>query len=374
MNTNDTKKSASRSRESLQRRRQQFKEKKAKKREREASAAGRCQGEGTPPVDVAAVTANNVRLNKRLDEEIERRKILQGENLELCRKLEKRQKTDRKMTNRVSTYVNRVHHVIESSKIKVSKNLSTNIRRIDPSNLSQEKTPTVFGEGSFGTVKKMVYRDVEVAVKVLKGDANERHLIHEAAVMNEIGDHPGVPFLYGVCIKDSSFMLIMQCCSQDGRVITISDAADTLELPYLMWSQILLKLTQALLFIHTKGFVHCDLKGNNVLLFRKELIWQPVIIDYGKSVKACEAKAKPSTFAQDSRKKWSYTAPEVLSGQHPPSPASDIFSLGVIFEKLNAKLPFTVISKDIIAECCQENPSIRIKNAELLLNKLMNQC
>ena len=313
-------------------------------------------------------------MNKRLHEEIERRKILQGENLELCRKLEKRQKTDSKMTNRANTYVNQVNHVIESSKIKVSKNLSTNIRRIDPSNLSQEKRPVVLGEGSFGTVRKMIYREVEVAVKVLKGDASERHLIHEATVMNEIGDHPGVPFLYGVCIKDSSFMLIMQCCSQDGRVITIGDAADTLELPSTMWSQILLKLTQALLFIHTKGYVHCDLKGNNILLFRRELIWQPVIIDYGKSVKACEAKAKPSTFAPDSRKNCCYTAPEVLSGQHPPSPSSDIFSLGVIFEKINAKLPFAVVSKDTIAECCQENPLKRIKNAELLLNKLMNLC
>ena len=63
----------------------------------------------------------------------------------------------------------------------------------------QEKTPHVLGEGSFGCVKKMLYCDKEVAVKILKGNASERELIREASVEHEIGDHPGVPFLYGVC-------------------------------------------------------------------------------------------------------------------------------------------------------------------------------
>lgn len=219
----------------------------------------------------------------------------------------------------------------------------------------------------------MLYHgETEVAVKFLKGDANERHLVHEATVMREIDDHPGVPFLYGICIKDRSLMLIMQCYSHNGRVVILSDAADILELPNFCWSQILLKLTEALLFIHSKGFIHNDLKGNNVLLHKNEQIWQPLIIDYGKCLNVSEAKAKKSACAQGStRKKWSHTAPEVFSGQHPPSHASDIFSLGVISKKVNAKLHYTVVPEDIIAACCHENPSLRIKDAVLL--KSLNQ-
>lgn len=373
MNAKDTNKSTCRSRESLRRRRRQRVE---RKREGEVSATDRGQGEGAQQIAVDLVTAKNVELNRRLDEEIKKRKILQRENLDFCRKLEKRQKTDYKMSGNAGTYVGQVHRIIESSKIQVSKDPSNKIiRRIDPSNLTlPEKTPAVLGEGSFGCVKKMLYHgSVEVAVKFLKGDANERHLIHEATVMHEIGDHPGVPFLYGICIKDRSLMLVMQCCSQDGRVVTLSDAADLLELPNFSWSQIILKLTEALLFIHTKGFVHNDLKGNNVLLYKKEQIWQPLIIDYGKCVKVSEAKAKKSNSAQGStslsRKKWYHTAPEVFSGQHPPSHASDIFSLGVIFKKVNAKLHRTVVPEDIITACCLVNPSLRIKDA-LLLNNL----
>lgn len=49
----------------------------------------------------------------------------------------------------------------------------------------------------------MLYRDIEVTVKILKGNASENHLMHEANVMHEIADHPRVPLLYGVYVKNS---------------------------------------------------------------------------------------------------------------------------------------------------------------------------
>ncbi|XP_068690913.1 serine/threonine-protein kinase 17A-like [Montipora foliosa] len=216
----------------------------------------------------------------------------------------------------------------------------------------------------------MMYRGIEVAAKILKGHANEVDLIREATAMHEIGDHPGVPFLYGICTKDTSLMIIMEYFSQDGKVVTLSDAANTVELSYLLWSRILLKLTEALSFIHTKGFIHNDLKGNNVLLCEKEPIWQPIVIDYGKCVKVSEATVKTGNLEQGpSRKRCSHIAPEVLAGKQPPSHASDMYSLGQIFQRMNAKLHFTVVPQDIVAACCHEDPSKRI-NDVMLLDKL----
>ena len=342
-----------RSRESLKRRRKQRKMKmKKKEKVRETASTGKCQGGGAFQNDcVESLTTKNLELKARLDEETKKRKVLQSENLDLCRRLEKRQKTDHKLSNNSGTYVARVHRTIESSKQQSLR--SPVVRRIDQTNLTlQEKTPHVLGEGSFGCVKKTLYRDIEVAVKILKGNASERELMHEANVMHEIGDHPGVPFLYGVCVKDTHFMLIMQYCSQDDKVVTLSDAADSEDLSNVSWLQILIRLTEALIFIHKKGFVHNDLKGNNVLLCKDEQMWQPVIIDYGKSVGLSGAQAKQNNSAQSScnliKKRCSHTAPEVFSGQQPPSCASDIYSLGVIFEKVNAKLHCTVVPSDIV--------------------------
>ena len=57
----------------------------------------------------------------------------------------------------------------------------------------------------------------------------------------------------------------MQYCSLDGKLVTLSDAADSKELSYCFWSHILFKLTEALVFIHKKGFVHNDLRKLVVL-------------------------------------------------------------------------------------------------------------
>lgn len=82
---------------------------------------------------------------------------------------------------------------------------STNgiVRIIYPSNLTvQGEIPTILGKGTLGCVKKVLYcSPIDVAVKVLKGDANERHFPHKATAIHEIEDHPGGPFLYGVCKK-----------------------------------------------------------------------------------------------------------------------------------------------------------------------------
>ena len=50
----------------------------------------------------------------------------------------------------------------------------------------------------------MLYHDTEVGVKILKGNASEWELLHEANVMHEIGDHR-VPFLYGILCQGHTF-------------------------------------------------------------------------------------------------------------------------------------------------------------------------
>ena len=114
MNPKDTKKSNCYSRESLKRKRKQRKMKK-KEKMRETASTGRCQEDVFQNDCVESLTTRNLELKGRLEEET-KRKVLQSENLDLCRRLEKRQKTDFKLSNISGTYTAQVHRTIESSK------------------------------------------------------------------------------------------------------------------------------------------------------------------------------------------------------------------------------------------------------------------
>jgi len=48
------------------------------------------------------------------------------------------------------------------------------------------------------------------------------------------------------------------------------------------------KLGETLLFVHNKGYLHNDLKGNNVVLDRAN--HNPVLIDFGKSKRILQAR------------------------------------------------------------------------------------
>lgn len=89
------------------------------------------------------------------------------------------------------------------------------IRLIDLFNLIiiEDENFFFFGEGSFGFVKKMLFCDcIEVVVKFFKGDVIEKYLMYEVKVMYEIGNYFGIFYFYGVCMRDKSFMFIMECC------------------------------------------------------------------------------------------------------------------------------------------------------------------
>lgn len=86
---------------------------KKKEKVRETASAGRCQeGDAFQNDYVESLTTRNLELKGRLEEETKKRKVLQSENLDLCRRLEKRQKTDFKLSNISGTYTAQVHRTI----------------------------------------------------------------------------------------------------------------------------------------------------------------------------------------------------------------------------------------------------------------------
>ncbi|EAT12843.1 bifunctional protein-serine/threonine kinase/phosphatase [Bermanella marisrubri] len=99
--------------------------------------------------------------------------------------------------------------------------------------------------------------------------------------------------------------------------------------------QITLQLASALQSIHRKEMVHRDVRPSNIMLDRSKHL---TLIDLAScQVTSLQENAYPDTSIKGT---LAYTAPEIFLYER-ATPASDIFSLGVIiYEMLTGKLPY----------------------------------
>ena len=114
---------------------------------------------------------------------------------------------------------------------------------------------------------------------------------------------------------------------------------------------LLAQTLRALSYLHRRGILHRDLKPGNVLVTKDGAL---KVLDFGLAVEAKAAREGSigGTLA--------YVAPEVLIGQQPASPASDLYALGVMAYELFAGMyPFTYSStEDLIHKLLFEPPDL----------------
>ena len=147
--------------------------------------------------------------------------------------------------------------------------------------------------------------------------------INEAKCMN-ILTHPNIPQLLGVQIECKPYALIMEFIGDGMKSSTVHQLlqeSNAKSSPLLMpeWVSVCVDIVEAVDHVHSKGYLHCDLKTNNVLVLRK----RGFVIDFGKVCHATKPSAKKYTSF------YHYIAPEVLR-EKPVSSSSDVFSIGVI--------------------------------------------
>jgi len=135
-------------------------------------------------------------------------------------------------------------------------------------------------------------------------------------------------------------------------------------------------MAEALLYLHTQGWVHRDVKPDN-FLFSDETS-ELKLIDFALARKTVSGIGKLFSMRSKTQGTASYMSPEQIQGL-PPEPSSDIYSLGcTFFELLTTKLPFAGESMgDLLRKHLSTSPpAITTRNKNLTpefvnLHKLM---
>lgn len=220
----------------------------------------------------------------------------------------------------------------------------------------------LLGTGTFGSCRKMYYRGLPVAVKEFHpGLSSCSDVQKEAQLMSELS-HPGIPFLFGVCSKEEPHLLISSFYEISGKSYTLHNALlkNSLKLTLPTWAKLLNDLAKSVHYLNNKGYVHRDIKADNILISFHNNDYHAILIDFGKCIKlSCVSIKKLSLENQELYKKnHKQIAPEIVNGTHPPSGASDIYSLGRIFKHVAVKFS----SEHLMAlaeKCTNEEPKER---------------
>jgi serine/threonine protein kinase len=213
------------------------------------------------------------------------------------------------------------------------------------------------GSGGYADVYKAldIFLNRYVAVKVLKVrvDPSDRPEVlrnaHEARIAAHL-KHPHIVHVIEFNIHQNIPYIVMEY-AQNGSLRRFHRAGEPLP-----WDTIIhyaRQVTEALAFIHARGFIHQDVKPENILLSDDNEI---LVSDFG-TVAFIQTTGPLNTHRCVGTVK--YMAPERFSGD-PPTPASDIYSLAVvIFEWMTGGPLFFGPALEVIRQHRSVMPSPR---------------
>ena len=241
----------------------------------------------------------------------------------------------------------------------------------------------LLGSGSYGCCYLASYRGMEVVSKnfVVRASRGKTHgqaedrvrqeLVYEACIFRRLGDHPGVPLLFGVCSQHAPFHIIMQFHGdrENYKSVTLHRALSSETISdRATWLDIIRKFASALVHVHDIGFLHNDIKANNVLLDIVDGAFNPVIIDFGKSLPMGGAKG-PKDLSLKKQKKYMedfpHIAPEIVTGKSGQSRKSDIYSFGKVVKSIFPKANLGPVPQ-VITLTLEVDPTLRPTLQEVL--------
>ncbi len=202
--------------------------------------------------------------------------------------------------------------------------------------------------GGMGTVylAKQTSLDRVIALKKIKPEMAKNYerrndFLSEAVILGEL-EHPNIVPIYDAAVNERGHPFYAMRCVRGtvwSKVMGKVSREDNLD--------VLLKVTQAVMYAHSRGIIHRDLKPDNVMLGD---YGEVMVMDWGIAAAVEDsAKAPPLTRRTALGGTPAYMAPEMARGDHTAiGKHSDIYLLGAILYEIVTGYP-PHCKKDVVA-------------------------
>ena len=180
------------------------------------------------------------------------------------------------------------------------------------------------GEGSFGTVDLVNFKGRDAIRKASKSGGDPTMFLWEARVTLEVDGAGGAPRLHALTTKPA---------------MAVMDYAGTSLLRTLVkgctmgtFLRVVVGLAKSLAEVHAKGFVHNDIKCDNITVTGRPSSPSVHVIDFGLATKVNDSfyfELFNWPRNPDYQHPSDYRSPELKKGE-PLQPSSDVFSVGVM--------------------------------------------
>lgn len=223
------------------------------------------------------------------------------------------------------------------------------------------------GHGAMGEVYRVrdLRLDREVALKILRALFTNDKVIRarferEARAAGRLSHHPNIVTVFDVNETEGQPFLVMEYVNGGTLAERLRHGPIQCDLAV----GTILQVLRALSFAHSNGVLHRDIKPSNILLTNDGVV---KVGDFGIATIIETAEQQDLTRTSGVIGTPAYLSPERAEGRKDITPASDIFSVGVVlYEMVTGRKPFNVespISAVVAAKAGDFVPAMKVNPA-----------